>query len=95
MTQKRKRLSLKDKINIIAKSDRYGLSSRKLAEKYGVRKTQINDIIKNKSDLKQNKSKKEDPLVIGKSMNPRYFKGSHVDKLQISWIMPSHILKFH
>lgn len=29
---------------------------------------------------------KEDPLVIGKSKNPRCFKGSHVDKLPLEWV---------
>ena len=54
MSQKRKRLSLKDKVNIIAESEKYDLSSRKLAEKYGVGKTQINDCIKNKDEIKNN-----------------------------------------
>lgn len=53
MSLKRKRLSLKDKINIIAESEKYALSSRKLAEKYGVGKTQITDIMKNKGELKK------------------------------------------
>lgn len=53
MSLKRKRLTLKDKIDIIAESERIGLSARKLAEKFEVGRTQVTDIIKNKSELKR------------------------------------------
>jgi len=53
MSLKRKRSSLKDKIDIIEESDKYNLSLRRLAEKFGFGKTQINDIVKNKSDIKR------------------------------------------
>ena len=29
---------------------------------------------------------KENPLVIGKSTNPRCFKGNHIDKLPLAWV---------
>lgn len=53
MSLKRKRLSLKDKIDVIAESEKYALGSRKLAEKFGAGKSQINDIIRNKTELKR------------------------------------------
>ncbi|KAI4455965.1 homeobox-like domain superfamily [Holotrichia oblita] len=51
--KKEKRSSLKHKIDIMEESEKYHLSSRKLAEQFGVGKTQINDILKNKSDIKR------------------------------------------
>ena len=53
MSLKRKRLSLKDKIDVIAESEKYALSSRKLSVKFGVGKSQINDIIRNKTEIKR------------------------------------------
>lgn len=54
MSLKRKRLSIKEKLNIVAESEKYNSSARKLAEKFGVGRTQVNDILKNKVELKKN-----------------------------------------
>ncbi|XP_071050790.1 jerky protein homolog [Onthophagus taurus] len=53
MSLKRKRLSLKDKIDIIAESEKFSNSVRKLAEKFGIGRTKVNDILKNKSHFKK------------------------------------------
>lgn len=53
MSLKRKRLSLKEKLEIIAESEKYSTSARKLAEKFGVGRTQVNDILKSKIELKK------------------------------------------
>lgn len=53
MSLKRKRLSLEKKIDIIVENEKFGISARKLADKFGVGRTQVNEIIKNKSDLKK------------------------------------------
>lgn len=53
MSLKRKRLSLKEKLEIIAESEKYSTSARKLADKFGVGRTQVNDILKNKIELKK------------------------------------------
>lgn len=50
---KRKRLSIQDKINVIAASEEHNLSVRKLAEKFSVGKTQVSDILKNKTEIKE------------------------------------------
>lgn len=82
MSLKRKRLSLKDKINIIAESEKYALSSRKLAEKYGVGKTQINDIMKNKNQFK--KMFEEGVNLEQKRKFPKS-EGLAVDQVVYSW----------
>ena len=48
-TKKRRELTLKDKIDLIKKSD--GKSSRQLAEIYGVGRTQVQNILKRKREL--------------------------------------------
>lgn len=53
MSLKRKRLSFKQKFEIIADSEKYGISARKIAEKFGVGRTQVNDILKSKIELKK------------------------------------------
>lgn len=53
MSAKRKCLSLKEKIDIITESEKTGLSARKLAEKLGIGKTQVTNIISNKCELKK------------------------------------------
>ena len=51
---KRKRLSIRDKMNVIAASEQHNFSVRKLAGKFCVGKTQVSDILKNKSEIKKN-----------------------------------------
>lgn len=53
MSLKRKRLSLKEKFEIIAENEKFGISARKIAEKFGVGRTQVNDILKSKIELKK------------------------------------------
>ena len=50
---KRKRLSIRDKMNVIAASEQHNFSVRKLAGKFCVGKTQVSDILKNKSEIKK------------------------------------------
>lgn len=47
----RNRLSIQDKINVIVASEQHHLSVRKLAKKFCVGKTQVSDILKNKSEI--------------------------------------------
>lgn len=44
-------MSLLKEKNIFAETENYAISSQYLVKKYGVGKTQINDIMKNKSEL--------------------------------------------
>lgn len=50
MSEKRKRLNLEDKVEIIKYAKKSGLSVRLLANKYEVGKTQIADLLKNKDE---------------------------------------------
>lgn len=52
MLLERNRLLLKEKINIIAESKKYALSAS-WPKNIGLEKTQINDIMKNKSQFKK------------------------------------------
>ncbi|KAL7306792.1 hypothetical protein TKK_0001153 [Trichogramma kaykai] len=51
MSQKRKRLSLEDKVAIIQELQKVNMSYREAGEKFGVGKTVIGDILKEKDDL--------------------------------------------
>ncbi|XP_050315264.1 uncharacterized protein LOC126749591 [Anthonomus grandis grandis] len=53
MTDKRKYLSIKEKMKIIEVSETTGLSSRKLAQKFQVGKTQVTNLLKNKADIRR------------------------------------------
>lgn len=52
MAGKRKRLSIKEKIDIIDESEKSGLSTRKLAEKFKVGKTQVTILLQNKEEVR-------------------------------------------
>lgn len=52
MAGKRKCLSLRDKIEIIEESEKTGLSTRKLAEKFKVGKTQVTMLLQNKAEVR-------------------------------------------
>ncbi|KAG5895655.1 hypothetical protein JTB14_008664 [Gonioctena quinquepunctata] len=76
--EKRKRLPLKDKVEVIHTSDKYKLSVRKLAEKYGVGKTQISEILKNKNELLKS-------FVDGSSNDEVKRKFPAVDQIVFEW----------
>lgn len=52
MAGKRKRLSIKEKMDIINESEKSGLSTRKLAEKFKVGKTQVTMLLQNKEEIR-------------------------------------------
>ncbi|KAG5877946.1 hypothetical protein JTB14_034256 [Gonioctena quinquepunctata] len=52
MTRKRKSLSLKEKNQIIEESEKTGLSTRKLAEKFDVGKTQVTMLLQHKAEVR-------------------------------------------
>ena len=51
MAQKRKRLSIKEKVEIVKLNEKEKLSVRDLATKFNVGKTQVSEILKNKGAL--------------------------------------------
>lgn len=53
MPGKRKRLSIKEKMNIINESEKSLLSARKLAEKFNVGKTQVTTLLQNKEEVRK------------------------------------------
>lgn len=82
MSSKRKRLSLKDKIEVIIESEKSGLSARKLAENLGIGKTQVSAIIKNKEELL--KLYEEGASESQKRKFPNT-KGQAVDQVVFNW----------
>lgn len=53
MAEKRKRLSIKEKMDIINESEKSGISTRKLAEKFKVGKTQVTMLLQNKDEVRK------------------------------------------
>lgn len=53
MAGKRKRLSILEKMDIIEESEKSGLSTRKLAEKFKVGKTQVTVLLQSKEEIKK------------------------------------------
>ncbi|XP_030749426.1 tigger transposable element-derived protein 6-like [Sitophilus oryzae] len=83
MSLKRKRLSIKEKLNIVAESEKYNSSARKLAEKFGVGRTQVNDILKNKVELK--KMFEEEGCNADKKRKFPKTEGFAIDQLVYEW----------
>jgi hypothetical protein len=82
MAGKRKRLSVKEKIDIIDESEKSGLSTRKLAEKFKVGKTQVTMLLQNKEEIK--KFYREGGNVEQKRKFPKT-EGLAVDQIVFNW----------
>lgn len=82
MSQKRKRLTLDDKVNVIRVHEKEKLSTRELATKFDVGKTQVADIIKNKEEIL--KSWTENSSSTSKRVFPKT-DGLAVDSLTYEW----------
>lgn len=83
MSGKRKRLNLSDKIKILSLKEKENLSVRELAEKFDCGKTQIANILKNKSEIVQQFETNGNKEV--KRKFPRT-EGGIIDETVFAWI---------
>lgn len=82
MSGKRKRLSIKEKIEIIDESEKSGSSTRKLAEKFRVGKTQVTTLLQNKEEVR--KLYREGGNAYQKRKFPKT-EGLAVDQVVFNW----------
>nr|CAI5870029.1 unnamed protein product [Callosobruchus analis] len=73
-------------MQIITESEKFSTSARKLAEKFGVGRTQVNDILKNKSDLKEIFEENSNPEQ--KTKFPKT-EGLAIDQVVYNWFCKS------
>ena len=79
--KKRKMLSLSDRIKVLEASDR-SLSARKVSEYFGVGKTQIQDIVKNKEAIRLDYS---EGAPLDKRQNLRKTGNEEINSLIYEW----------
>lgn len=79
MSQKRKRLTIKEKVELLNVCEKEKLSARKAAEKFGLGKTQVSDILRDKNSILLEYEKN------GNMESKRKFPRTVIDEVVYKW----------